>query len=536
MEERIKRFELTSELYRYLMDLPQSADGVRQTFQWLLEYSRVCGEKLLLAILESDHGTFQPLAEVGCDPLLRERFRGGIFPHIEVVRETRQPVMFNDLIHDGNESFREWACAEQIQTFWVFPIIVRGTVTGTLAVAYSDKRVWTPFEAQYWTRVTDTLALFLAEAQQESQRALQTEQFEATLTMTGAGVLGFWSSGEVAFHNQRFLDMFHLQSDQVTGHFSALLRRIGPQLEDPAGVMRAVDQLVNETTPNTFEVVARLKGVIPREIRMRTRPLVANGQVNGWLALFDDYTRERAVETQQQAFLSLVAHEFRTPISVIAGVSEYLLEEGIEDSFVQEQVQIISRESTRLMRLIREVWLSVRLDDPLWRIDSTEICVPEIVRSEGALRLLAAPHRTIHYHGAEHAHIQGNREIVTTIISTLLSNAIRFSPVDTPIEAEVAENGNMVRLTVMDRGPGVDEHVEKELFLRMPDPRRRSSSGGIGIGLWLSHQLLSRIGGRIAYDLRPGGGSLFTVWFPYRPQTLGVLPASGESPPAIAGA
>lgn len=519
MEERAKRFELLSDLYRFLTDAPQTGSQTEETFRWILQYARVGPEKLVLAVMNEWDGSFQPMADVGLShgPLRQTFFRGGVMSHIEVVRQSQQAVLFRDAAQDGGADVRAFAQAESIQTFWVFPILARGTVIGTLGVGYPDQRELTSFEGEYWRRVTETLAIFIRLLHQQQEQTLEKQRFSATLDMTGAGVVGFWSDGRVAFHNQRFQEMFHLASEDIQGHYETLLSRIAAQLSDPEAVSQAVHALVRRARPDTRQIVAEIRGVIPRRIRMRTRPLMKGDVLQGWLAVFDDYTREYAAETQQTAFLSLVAHEFRTPIAVIAGVTEWLMGEPLEDPVIQDQIRVISRESTRLMRLIREVWLSVNLDDPVWLRERSPVCVAAVVREETALR----QPRVFLYRGPEHISVEGSREIITTIVSVLLSNAVRFSPVDQAIDVALSPSDDGgVQLVVKDRGPGVEEALQQELFTRMPDPRERPSVGGIGLGLWLSRQLLDRLGGRIQYASRTGGGSVFTVWFPRRPQHL----------------
>lgn len=526
MEERTKRFELLSDLYHFLLNLPPGSHGSELALEWVLKYGRIGPEKLFLAGF--DRGAFVPLAEVGGSSKNREIFRGTVIHHMNVVRQTQEVVMYRDLSEDGDELLRDWAMKEEIRTFWIFPVMARDRVLGTMGVAYGNVRELNDLERQYWTRVTETLAMLMALAERRYEHEMEQEQFSVAMELSQAGVAGFWTNGEVAFHNQRFLDLFHLQSEDVRGHYRQLLKRIRDQMADPDLVDRELsDALRNPSTHQTFELVADLKGVLMRKIRMRLRPLVADGVVDGWIAIFEDCTQEYAVKTQQEAFLSLVAHEFRTPITVIAGVVEWLLAETTADPIMQEQIRMVSRESTRLMRLIREVWLSVHLDDPTWPMDPAKVCVAEVVREESTLRQSFLPLKRISYTGPDHAHVWANREIVTTIVSVLLSNAVRFSGIDASVEASVEVEQDFVRVDVRDGGPGVDEAVATDLFLRMPDPRKRSAMGGIGIGLWLSRQLLDRMGGDIHYHPRAGGGSVFTVRFPRRP---GNAPPSAGSP------
>ncbi len=514
MEERIKRFELVSDMYQFLHDLPDGVGRREMAFRWLLNYARIADEKLMLTVVDAVTGTIKPVTQVGASPSAREAFRGTFVAHIEAARQTQAPVIVSRIQDSDNALLREWARLENIRTLWTFPLIVRGTVTGTLSVGYADERALTDFAAQYWRRVSESLALFVAIDDRGKQYRLHQGRLEATLGLTGSGVLGLWPTGDIAFHNERFLELFHLDPDQVVGHYTKLLAHLRNQLVDPDAVERTMDE-VSRLALEPVEVVAELKGLVPRFIRMRMRPMGGQaGRMQGWLAIFDDYTDERDTTTRHQAFLSLVAHEFRTPLTVISGVVEWLLSEGIADPAVAEQLQVISRESTRLTRLIREVWMNAHVDEPTWQGRETKVSLLDLIRAEFNQRQLMAPDRHMVYDGPEQVEIVANPEVVNAIVAVLVSNALRFSPSHSAIDVAIREDADMVELQVADRGPGVAEEVVEDLFVRMPDPRRRSAVGGIGIGLWLSHQFLKKMGGRIEYQPRDGGGAVFTVWFP----------------------
>ncbi len=513
MEERTKRFELLSDMYRFLHDLPEGLDRRDAGFRWFLNYARTEDEKLMLTVVDPVTGAVQPVTEIGVSGAARKAFRGTFVAHIDAARQTQAPVVWGRIQESDNALLREWGRMENIRTLWTFPLIAQGTVNGMLSIGYPDERDLTDVAAQYWRRVSESLALFVAMGHRGDQQRLHQGQLEATLRLTGSGVLGFGPTGDIAFHNERFLEIFHLEPQQVAGHYTNVLAHLRDQLADPDSVERTMDE-VSRIARDPVEVIAELKGLVPRFIRMRMRPMGLADRMQGWLAIFDDYTDQRDTTTRHQAFLSLVAHEFRTPLTVISGVVEWLLSEGIADPAVSEQLQVVARESTRLTRLIREVWMNAHVDDPTWQGRETRISLLDMIRAEFNQRQLTAPDRHMIYHGPEHVEIVANQEVVNAIVAVLISNAVRFSPPNSAVDIAIREQEEMVRLRVADRGPGVAEDVLGDLFVRVPDPRRRSAVGGIGIGLWLSQQFLKKMGGRIDYEPRDGGGAVFTVWFP----------------------
>jgi signal transduction histidine kinase len=111
------------------------------------------------------------------------------------------------------------------------------------------------------------------------------------------------------------------------------------------------------------------------------------------------------------------------------------------------------------------------------------------------------------------------------VITNLISNACKFSPAGDEVEVRLQRRGDAVALSVSDRGPGVPIELRPRLFERFAqldssDSRRRA---GTGLGLNICRGIIERLGGRIGYRPREGGGSIFEF-------TLPAAKSSGEKP------
>jgi signal transduction histidine kinase len=119
-----------------------------------------------------------------------------------------------------------------------------------------------------------------------------------------------------------------------------------------------------------------------------------------------------------------------------------------------------------------------------------------------------APHETVI--------VSGLRAGVTHVLQNLVSNAIKYSPRNTRVEITALRHGKSGRMQVLDRGPGIGEAEQAQLFQRFTKLSNEPTEGesSTGLGLALSKQQARAMGGNLWYELREGGGSVFTLELP----------------------
>ena len=103
--------------------------------------------------------------------------------------------------------------------------------------------------------------------------------------------------------------------------------------------------------------------------------------------------------------------------------------------------------------------------------------------------------------------------ILRQILENLLENALKYATSGETIALSAREEGEAWRIVVADRGPGVDKAFQARMFERFTraDESLEQSQGGLGIGLSIAREMAHRIGAKLSYEDRPGGGSLFIL-------------------------
>lgn len=277
-----------------------------------------------------------------------------------------------------------------------------------------------------------------------------------------------------------------------------------------AVLARSVTRPLRELTQAARAVA---EGDLETQVRVRSSDEIgelaaAFNQMNANLARARDLRRQMTAD---------VAHELRTPISVILGHSE-----GIRDSVLQadpETLGVIHDEATRLERLVEDLRLLSLMDagelslvlsptEPERLIESAATSFRALAAERGVELALELE--------SELPSLELDSERVLQVLRNLLDNALRHTPLGGRITLHAARVGSALQVQVFDSGPGIPEQDLPHLFERFyrTDRSRQRDGGGSGLGLAIARSLTEAQGGRLWAANRPQGGAVFTLEFP----------------------
>jgi len=218
-------------------------------------------------------------------------------------------------------------------------------------------------------------------------------------------------------------------------------------------------------------------------------------------------------------FVSVVSHEFRTPLTSIQAFSELLRDESFPETQVREFAADINSEAERLTRLISDL-----LD--LDRLESGQIAM-----QTDALDLNALVHdavATAPPHGPQHEvrldldpdlpPVPGDRDKLVQVVLNLLSNALKYSPDGGVVTVGTRGEPGQAHLWVQDQGIGIAAADLETIFERYRRVASESTAAiqGTGLGLPIVRQIAELHGGRAWAESEPGVGSTFHVVLPFR--------------------
>jgi signal transduction histidine kinase len=228
---------------------------------------------------------------------------------------------------------------------------------------------------------------------------------------------------------------------------------------------------------------------------------------------------EKALAIRDE-FLSVAAHELKTPITSLLGAVQLLIrQQGKELTLapnqVQRSMQIVDRQAAKLARLVIQLLESSRLDSGRFVPDRSVVNLTSLVamvveQAQGTTDrheiVLSSP-------PVVSAHVDAMR--IEQVVSNLLDNAIKFSPDGGRIEVELSTpHVGAIRLAVRDHGIGIPPQRRHDLFTRYYQAHAESHRSGLGLGLYISRCIVELHGGKIGVEFPADTGSRFVVHLP----------------------
>jgi two-component system sensor histidine kinase KdpD len=218
---------------------------------------------------------------------------------------------------------------------------------------------------------------------------------------------------------------------------------------------------------------------------------------------------------RQQQFVTMAAHELRTPVTALIGslaTLERLLGASRLDPAELELLQASSRQARRLSRLIEDLTVVAENGSAGITVDSKTVELERAISGVvGDLEHLGADRVKITAPPNLAAWTDPDR--LAQVLTNLIRNALQYSPQDSPVDVVANAAGQTVQVAVVDRGPGIPENEVAHLFERFgregPGP-----ATGLGVGLWTVRELLDAMKGSIEVERNPEGGATFTIDIP----------------------
>ena len=232
-----------------------------------------------------------------------------------------------------------------------------------------------------------------------------------------------------------------------------------------------------------------------------------------------DVSEQARMEAARRDFVANVSHELKTPVGAISLLVEALNEATDDPVAVRHFSESLTQESKRMSTMITELISLSKLQGAEPLPDMSPVKVEEIV--QGAVRrnqmLSEQAGIEITVDCEPDLVVEGERSLLITAVSNLISNAINYSPEATPVSVTaVKEDNDTVAIRVTDRGIGISQANQKRIFERFfrADKARSRATGGTGLGLAIVKHVAANHKGTVKLWSRLGTGSTFTIELP----------------------
>lgn len=352
----------------------------------------------------------------------------------------------------------------------------------------------------------------------EAQLAEQNDQLGAIFALSADGLVTFDRSGQVLFANQAFMRLTGLLPSQVVGQpmhrLDALLKEralSGSRFES----LSACFPVEGETPPQEQTLIVQASG---RAVLSMTGQRSDSVKV-GCVLYVRDVTQQHTLDQMKSEFLSMAAHELRTPMVSILGFTELMLTRDLKENVRRDMLQSVYRQSQSMSGILNELLDLARIearrgqDFKLETVDLAEVVQPVIADFQPPEGREAPRVDTALVPMPVHVDVHKMRQAVLNI----LSNAYKYSPQGGPVwvrylVADAEQGRHRFAVEIEDRGMGLSpEHLARlgERFFRAD---KSGNIPGTGLGVSIVKELLELMGGRMEVRSELGQGTTVTLW------------------------
>ncbi|MFP5418482.1 MAG: ATP-binding protein [Gammaproteobacteria bacterium] len=364
--------------------------------------------------------------------------------------------------------------------------------------------------------------------QKHREGQLELARLSRVASQTTNGVVITDADCRVEWVNEGFTRLTGYTLDEVRGQKPGAL--LQGEATDPATVTRMRDAL-RQGEPFDVDVINYSKSGAPYWINISCNPLRDGaGALQGFMAIESDIGERKRMERMKSEFVSTVSHELRTPLTSISGALGLLAGGalGVLPEQAKQMVEIAHKNSQRLGLLINDLLDMERLMAGKLRFDMQAQPLMPLIESairdnqgyadQNGVRLLLAHGAGAGAGagadsgaGAGAVRVEVDAQRLQQVLANLLSNAAKFSPAGSEVRVTVARVESAVRVSVIDRGPGIPAEFRDRIFEKFSqaDASDSRQKGGSGLGLAISRELLECMGGRIGFESTPGEGATF---------------------------
>lgn len=361
-----------------------------------------------------------------------------------------------------------------------------------------------------------------------------SSRLSALLDNLNTGVLMEQADRKVVHANSKFCELFGniFSPDDLMGQdCGELLIQAQSFFKDPEYFRTSTNSLVSENNRSVNEELELANGKI---LERDFIPIIYDGVQYGTVWQYRDITSRkeseqelvRALEAERsynelnKNFVSMVSHEFRTPLTSIQSTAELLL--TFSDRFtaddIKKRVERIHQSSVRMDQLIEDVLTIGKLEANNSFVNNEEFKLSTVLNDTiELLRMGELSGRNVQIEGlTNEPTMLCDVRLVELIFRNILENAGKYSSTDTPIEINVKFSENNVHLECKDHGIGIPEEEQKHIFESFKRATNTEGIKGTGLGLAIVKKSVDRLNGSVALSSEMGVGTTISLTLPIK--------------------
>jgi DNA-binding response OmpR family regulator/signal transduction histidine kinase len=411
------------------------------------------------------------------------------------------------------------------QELMLFPVTDQARLAGGVIASPSGNRQFGLEDANLMKSLAHAAGQALVRNTLTAVMGEKGGRLEAILRSIYEGIFFVDNTGQVAFCNPQFTELTNINpSDVLNREAAVLIDRMADESRDPDVVhmqlqdaIRAV--LESENPDENFTILDIPLSNPDREIHVEFSRIIStlNNEYLGWIGIIRDNSRLKNMFSAQMSLLDLMSEQIRVPHAELRGLVTTLQD---------NHTRFSNRERARFLRQIEK---SIENMGELWEnfLDMYHLEVAGLVleREESDLydivqhvledRLFAENRRQIRVEAPARLPMVKVDEIrIERVISNVLQNALSVSPKGVPVVLKLEDRGTEVHIIVQDQGAAVPQENPDQIFHPFNHNDDGENADPMGLGLYISRELVNRHGGRMWAESMDGEGTTITIALP----------------------
>jgi PAS domain S-box-containing protein len=364
-----------------------------------------------------------------------------------------------------------------------------------------------------------------------TEKALQVSEERFRILASQSPIM-IWQSdihGATVHTNESWCRFTGLSQEESRGN--GWVRAVHP--EDRNTVLKLWTEAVRNRTPYHAKFRLRRSDGIYRQVRVYgDTSSDPEGTFTGYVGTILDITEQKALEAQREAFVSMITHELKTPLTALQGHVQ-LAQRNLtrllsrKEQFLPEQQHMLEKVQDSLTRSQQPLQMEERMINDL--LDSSRIQENKLELRLAFCDLAKLVSETVHNSQTTHPNrlitlelpeqdlpqVYADYDRLQQVLNNYLTNALKFSPTSEPIHVGLSLEAGNARVWVQDHGPGLShkqqQHIWKRFYQVPQSSIQSGSQAGLGLGLYLCQQLINQQQGQVGVESTPERGATF--WF-----------------------
>lgn len=345
---------------------------------------------------------------------------------------------------------------------------------------------------------------------QEKFLSYQTERFESILQTVPDGILIVDEDLKVVFINQHVEAMFDVQLDAVMSSplptWCSHQQLLDFVLDLKVSGQSSTNRVVHMPHPDGRHTL----GVSAHSLCFRHGSVTSGGT----LVLLRDVSEEIAARQSRVDFVGALSHEIKAPLNTIGLYAQMLETNGEDGEFRIETHNVITREVDRLTRLVHNLLSITQIEMGTFELDSQRVHLVDVVKDCISIMDHGEDKARVRFSASDKiTPVQVDKELLRVAVSNLITNALKYSDEDKPVQVEIEEDDDAIRLAVIDQGLGISVEDQARIFdkfYRSSNPEAKKKAGH-GLGLSIASEIVKLHHGTLSVESELGKGSKFVI-------------------------